>query len=138
KNFYANVPPYNAVRINSQRFSSDTGNGLVNLTFGRALGYTEADVTQSVTGAFINRYFQVELDVTDSYLCNVDDAADAAVALLNYLAPTSYLNGQGKGTPGDWIGLDAFTGAPQQVSPMKNVAWKYDEILNGTGANDGW
>jgi hypothetical protein len=138
KVFNANTQPYNSVRINSQRFSSDTGNGLVNLTFGRALGYTEADVTQTVTGAFINRYFQVEFDVTDSYLCNVDDGADAAVALLNYLAPTSYAAGLGNGTPGDWIGLDAFTGNPQQVSAMMNVAWKYNTILNGTGAGDAW
>jgi Flp pilus assembly protein TadG len=138
KAFSAGTQPYNGVRVTSQRFSSDSGNGLINLTFGAALGYTEADVTQSVTGAFINRYFQVELDVTDSYLCNVDDSATAAVDLLNYLAPTSYSLGLGKGTPGDWIGLDVFTGEPQQVSAMKNVAYKYNEILNGVGLNDGW
>jgi Flp pilus assembly protein TadG len=75
--------PYNSVRVNSQRFSSDSGNGLINLTFGRALGYTEADVTQQVTGAFANRFFQIELDITDSYLCYINDAADAAVAFLD-------------------------------------------------------
>jgi Flp pilus assembly protein TadG len=139
KTFSSGTQPYNAVRINSQRFSSDTGGGLVNLTFGRALGYTEADVTQTVTGAFINRYFQVEFDVTDSYLCDVDKGSDAAVTLLKYLCPVSYGGGcLGKGTPGDWIGLDVFTGNPQQLNAMKNIAWKYNEILNGTGLNDGW
>jgi hypothetical protein len=118
------VAPYNAIRINSQRFSSDTGDGLINLTFGRALGYTEADVTQSVTSAFVNRYFQIEMDVTDSYLCDLNGAADAAVDFLEWLAKPSVAHG----TPGDWIALDAFTGVAQQVTAMKNALWKYDEI----------
>jgi Flp pilus assembly protein TadG len=122
----SNVAPYNAVRINSQRFSSDSGDGLVNLTFGAALGYSEADVTQSVTTAFVNRYFQIEMDVTDSYLCDLDNATTAATDFLTWLAAP----GTGTGTPGDWIGLDAFTGAAREVTPMKNAFWKYQEILD--------
>jgi hypothetical protein len=120
----SNVAPYNAVRINSQRFSSDSGDGLVNLTFGAALGYTEADVTQSVTTAFVNRYFQIEMDVTDSYLCDLDAATTAAVDFLDWLAKPSVAHG----TAGDWIALDAFTGAAQEVTPMRNALWKYDSI----------
>ncbi|HVU50031.1 MAG TPA: pilus assembly protein TadG-related protein [Polyangia bacterium] len=124
---------YNAVKINSQRFDSDTGGALVNLTFGRALGYTEADVTQSVTTAFQSRFFQIELDITDSYLCYIDNAADAAVSFLDYLGlPTDP-----HGTQGDMVGLDVFAGITQPVTTMKNVFANYATIRDDSSKTHG-
>jgi Flp pilus assembly protein TadG len=126
KVFTAGGTPSTAVQINSQRFSSDDADGLVSLTFGKALGYTESDVTQSVQSAFINRYFQVEVDITDSWICDINNAADAAVSLLTYLNdPTNKA-----GTPGDWIGLDTFTGSALQMSPLMNLRYNYDKNYN--------
>ena len=133
KTFTPNAAYSNAVRINSQRFDSDSGGALVNLTFGRALGYTEADVTQSVLTAFQSRYFQIELDVTDSYLCDIDGAADAAVSFLDFLGKP----GDTHGTQGDMIGLDVFTGSPQVVTPMKNVFMNYAAIRDDSSKSHG-
>jgi len=135
KVFTANSAPYTAVQINSQRFSSDDPNGLVSLTFGRALGYTEADYTNAVQSAFVNRYFQLEVDITDSYICDINNAADAAVALLDYLGDPT----QKVGTPGDWIGLDTFTGSALQMTPLMNLRynWKSNANIRNTWARDG-
>jgi Flp pilus assembly protein TadG len=130
KTFTSNGTPPNGVQIQSQRFSSDDADPLVSLTFGKALGYTEADYTQTVTSAFKNRYFQLQVDITDSWLCDINQAADAAVALLDHL------KGSG-GSMGDWIGLDVFTAAATQLTPLKNVKYYYANPP-GAGIHDIW
>jgi hypothetical protein len=126
KAFVAGSQPYTAVRIKSQSFSSDDPNGLIHLTFAPALGYKESDVSQSVTGAFSNRYFMIEMDITDSYICDINNAADAATTFLDYLYGTNGYTMHG--TRGDWTALDTFTGTAVPLTDWMNIMWKYNTI----------
>ena len=123
KVFTAGGSPTTAVQVTGSKTTSGDGDGLVNLTFGRALGFSTANVTQSATAAYINRYFQLELQASDDWICDIDNAADAAVDLLNFLNGNS-------GSQGDWIGLDEFTGRTQQISALMNVRTNYSTIFN--------
>ncbi len=126
KAFVAGNQPYTAVQIKAQSLSSDDPSGLIHLTFAPALGYKEADVTQSVTGAFSNRYFMIEMDTTDSYICDIDNAADAATTFLDYLYGTNGYTMHG--TRGDWTALDTFTGTAVPLTDWNNIMWKYNTI----------
>jgi putative Flp pilus-assembly TadE/G-like protein len=121
KTFTAGTTPATAVQVVGHTVSG--GDGFVNYTFGRIFGLTDANVTQNATAASMNRYFQVELQTSDDWLCEIDNAASAAVQLLTYLNGSS-------GYQGDWIGLDVFTGVSKQFSPLMNVRQNYN-----TGAN---
>ncbi len=121
KTFTAGTTPATAVQVVGHTVSG--GDGFVNYTFGRIFGLTDANVTQNATAASMNRYFQIELETSDGWLCEIDNAASAAVQLLTYLnSPSGY--------QGDWIGLDVFTGMSKQFSPLMNVRQNYN-----TGAN---
>jgi Flp pilus assembly protein TadG len=122
KTFVTGAAPATAVKVTGQK--TTYGDGLVKLTFGRVFGFTDANVTQAATAAYINRYFQVELQASDDWLCEIDNAADAAVDLLDYL------NGPA-GSQGDWIGLDEFTGRTQEITALMNVRTNYN-----TGPNN--
>jgi Putative Flp pilus-assembly TadE/G-like len=126
KAFVAGSQPYTAVQIKSQSFNSDDPNGLIHLTFAPSLGYKESDVSQSVTGAFSNRYFMVEMDVTDSYICDIDNAADAATTFLDYLYGSNGYTMHG--TRGDWTALDTFTGTAVPLTDWMNIMWKHATI----------
>jgi hypothetical protein len=138
KTFSAGASPTRAVQIVGSRL--DNASGKVGLTFGRALGVAAANVQHSVTSTFTARYFQVEMQVADDYLCDIDNAADAAIQLLDYL------NGPG-GTPADWIGLDLFTGKTSQMTAMLNIrdnyalniypVWKPNNTTLGIKQKDG-
>jgi Flp pilus assembly protein TadG len=117
--FAAEVTPYTAVKINGIRDVSD-GNGYVDLTFGRALGYSEISVTEDTIGAFANRNFVIELDITPSYICQIDDAVRAALAMLDNLHDQKIA--------GDRISLDVFTGEANEFTPFKNIHANYDWI----------
>lgn len=120
-----------AVQISGKNYATDSGTGLVNLTFGRALGYSESSGTRAVMSAFSNRYFQVQLDITDSYLCDIDNAVDSAVAFLDFLDDPK------TGSPGDWIGLDVFTGRTKEITPMMNVQQHHDADIKPKWSRDG-
>lgn len=120
KTFTAGGSPATAIQITGQK--TTVGDGLVHLTFGTALGMGTANVQQSATAAYTNRYFQVELQASDDWMCEIDNAADAAVSLLNYLNGIT-------GFPGDWIGLDEFTGRTQEITSLMNVRTNYSSIL---------
>jgi hypothetical protein len=114
KAFVAGGSPPTAVQVTGAR----TSNGLVQLTFGRTLGYATANTTQTATAAYINRYFQLELQISDDWICDIDNAADAAVTFLQFL------NGPG-GSQGDWIGLDVFTGNTKTMTNQMNIRTRY-------------
>jgi Flp pilus assembly protein TadG len=120
KTFTAGGSPATAVQITGKK--TTVGDGMVQLTFGRTLGMGEANVQQSATAAYQNRYFQIELQASDDWICEIDNAADAAVSLLDYLNGIT-------GFPGDWIGLDEFTGRTQEISSLSNVRTNYSSIL---------
>lgn len=116
KTFTSGGTPTRAVQIVGSKL--DNASGKVGLTFGRMLNQATANVSHSVTGTFTARYFQVEMQISDDYICDIDNAADAAIQLLQYL------NGAG-GTPSDWIGLDLFTGKTTEMTAMLNVRQNY-------------
>jgi Flp pilus assembly protein TadG len=116
KSFSAGGTPTRAVQIVPA--GTDLSSGKVNLAFGRVFNRTSLSLRPSVTGTFTARYFQVEMQISDDYICDIDNAADAAIQLLDYL------NGPG-GTPSDWIGLDLFTGMTTPMTPMLNIRANY-------------
>jgi Putative Tad-like Flp pilus-assembly len=113
KTYVAGGSPANAVQVVGQNLSG--GDGKVQMTFGRVLGQNEANVTQTATAAYLNRYFQLQLQISDDWLCDIDNAADAAVSLLDYLHSTA------NNSQGDQIGLDEFTGRTQMLSALAAV-----------------
>jgi Flp pilus assembly protein TadG len=140
KTFVPGGTPTRGVQITGSTL--DTPTGALQTTFGHVRGVLQLNVTHSVTATYTPRYFQVELQVSDDYICDIDNAADAAVSLLNYLYDG------GGGTPADWIGLDVFTGSTKELSMMWNIRqnytanilprWKRDaSTLSPTQANGG-
>jgi hypothetical protein len=116
---FAATTPYTAVKINGVRDVSDTG-GYVNLTFGRVLGYSATSTTEDTIGAFANRNFMIEMDVTPSYVCTIDAAVNADLALLLQL--------KNQNIGGDRISLDIFAGAVQQLTDFMNIRDNYNAI----------
>jgi Flp pilus assembly protein TadG len=112
--------PITAVKIAGIRETSDTNDGYVNLTFGKALGFSETSVTEDTIGAFSDRYFMVEMDITPSYICDIDNAVVADLALLDDL----YARKIG----GDQISLDVFTGMSTELTPFMNIRTRHDDI----------
>ena len=113
--------PYTAVKINGIRDVSDTG-GYVNLTFGRVLGFTSSSTTEDTIGAFANRNFLIEMDVTPSYICTIDAAVNADLTLLQQL--------KDQNVGGDRISLDVFAGVSSQVTDFMNVRDRYPDIYS--------
>jgi Flp pilus assembly protein TadG len=120
KSFAAGSIPYTAVKINGVRETSASNDGYVQLTFGRALGYSESSVTEDTIGAFANRNFMIEMDITPSYICDIDVGVQAAVDLLNELHT--------KNIGGDRISLDVFTGKAVERTGFLNIRDNYDAI----------
>jgi Flp pilus assembly protein TadG len=119
KTFNTGGTPATAVQVVGHTVSG--GDGFVNLTFGRIFGTADAYVTENATAASMNRYFQIELQTSDDWICEIDNAASAAVQL------GAYLNGP-NGYQGDWIGLDVFTGVSRPMTALMNVRqhWALD------------
>lgn len=130
KSFTQGATPATAVKINGVRESSTTNDGYIKLTFGRVLGYTESSITSDVMGAFVNRNFVIELDITPSYICDIDDAVKATLALLDDL--------HGKNVGGDRISMDLFTGKATEFTAFKNIrddyTWIRDKWNGGGGS----
>jgi Flp pilus assembly protein TadG len=118
KSFTATTP-YTAVKIKGVRDVSDTG-GYVDLTFGRVLGYSATSTTEDTIGAFANRNFMIEMDITPSYVCTIDNAVQADLALLDQLHTQNI--------GGDRISLDVFTGQATQLTDFLNIRDNYNTI----------
>jgi Ca-activated chloride channel family protein len=116
---FSATSPYTAVKIKGIRDVSGTG-GYVDLTFGRALGYTSAAMTEDTIGAFANRNFMIEMDITPSYICTIDAAVQADLSLLDQLHTQN--------VGGDRISLDVFTGQATQVNDFLNIRTNYMTI----------
>jgi Flp pilus assembly protein TadG len=112
--------PVTAVKIKAVRESSSTDDGYVQLTFGKALGYTESSVTQDTIGSFVDRNFMVEFDITPSYICNIDNAVKAVLNMLSDL--------HDRNIGGDQISLDVFTGKAVEFTPFQNIRALYPTI----------
>jgi Flp pilus assembly protein TadG len=118
--FLANTLPANAVTVNGRRSDPTASDGSVSLAFGRVLGFSEANVTRSSVGAFRIRDLVIEMDVTGSFLDNMDNAVRANVAMLDYM--------QSLNIPSDQIGLDVFVGKAQEVTRLQNLKNSYNAI----------
>jgi Flp pilus assembly protein TadG len=116
---FSATTPYTAVKIKGVRDVSGTGS-YVDLTFGRALGYTSAAMTEDTIGAFANRNFMIEMDITPSYVCTIDAAVQADLALLDQL--------HAQNVGGDRISLDVFTGLATQINDFSNIRANYMTI----------
>lgn len=112
KTYVAGANPATAVQITGAKISG--GNGYIQATFGRIFGIADMNVSRTAMAAFANRYFQVQLQVSDDWICDIDNAAAGAVAFLDFLV------GPG-GSQTDWIGLDTFTGMTRTLTPQMNV-----------------
>jgi Flp pilus assembly protein TadG len=116
---FATTTPYTAVKINGIRDVSGTG-GYVDLTFGRVLGYSSAATTEDTIGAFANRNFMIEMDITPSYVCTIDAAVQADLSLLDQLHTQN--------VGGDRISLDVFTGKATEFNDFLNIRNNYMAI----------
>jgi Flp pilus assembly protein TadG len=116
---FTTTTPYTAVKINGIRDVSGTG-GYVDLTFGRVLGFTSAAMTEDTIGAFANRNFMIEMDITPSYVCTIDAAVQADLSLLDQLHTQN--------VGGDRISLDVFTGRANQMNDFLNIRDNYMSI----------
>jgi Flp pilus assembly protein TadG len=116
QSFDSSGTPPTAVKINGVRQASGTNDGYVNLMFGRILGYTQSSITEDTIGAFVNRNFMVEMDITPSYICDIDNAVKADLALLDDL--------HAKNIGGDRISLDVFTGKATDIGEQSNSPYK--------------
>jgi hypothetical protein len=120
--------PKTAVKINGIRESSATNDGYVQLTFGRIFGFTESTITQDTVGSFVNRNFMIEMDITPSYICNIDNAVMADLAMLDDLHT--------RNIGGDRISLDVFTGSAVEFTPFLNIRANY-QYIHDTWAGGG-
>jgi hypothetical protein len=118
--FLANALPANAVTVNGRRSDTTASDGFVSLSFGRVLGFSQAAVGRTSVGAFRIRDLVIEMDVTGSFLNNMDNAVRADVAMLDYM--------QSLNIPSDQIGMDVFVGSALQVTPLQNLKNNYSAI----------
>ncbi|HSS39775.1 MAG TPA: pilus assembly protein TadG-related protein [Polyangia bacterium] len=119
-NFTAGVSPPNAVQINGLRSALAGADGAINLTFARALGHAAINLTDQGTAAFRIRSVVVAQDITGSFAGDIDNARDADVTLLDQLRAYQI--------PSDRIGMQLFTGAGTEWTPLTNVWTGYAAV----------
>jgi hypothetical protein len=115
--FTAGVSPPNAVQINGLRSALAGADGAINLTFARVLGHASMNLTDQGTAAFRIRSVVVAQDITGSFAGDIDNARDADVTLLDQLHAYQI--------PSDRIGMQLFTGAGTEWTPLMNVSTGY-------------
>ena len=117
--------PANAVTVNGRRSDPTASDGSVSLSFGRVMGFTEADVSRRSTGAFRIRDLVLEMDITGSFIVDpaggykvdFDNAVAAVVGMLDYMASLNI--------PSDQIGMDLFVGKAQELTKLQNLKNNY-------------
>ncbi|HEY2901433.1 MAG TPA: pilus assembly protein TadG-related protein [Polyangia bacterium] len=123
KSFTAGAGKTNAVTINGRRADTTASDGNVSLSFGRAIGFTQANVARTSIGAFRSRYTMFEADITGSFLtvsCGLDDAIAADLQFLDALYNAGVVN--------DKIGLDVFTGMAKSFTPLQTLSANYGSM----------
>jgi hypothetical protein len=120
KIFTPGVSPPNAVQINGLRSALAGADGAINLTFARALGHATMNLTDQGTAAYRIRSIVVAQDITGSFADNIDNARDADLTLLDQMHAYQI--------PSDQIGMQVFTGAGTEWTPLTNVSTGYAAV----------
>ena len=128
-NSFSQTSPFNAVSVNARRSDTTASDGFVSLSFGRAMGFTQANVARTSIGAFRTRDMIIEMDVTGSFILDngcfnndIDYAISADVNMLDYMS--------GLSTPSDQIGMDVFVGNAVEFTKLQNLQKNYSAIRN--------
>ncbi|MBM4364607.1 MAG: VWA domain-containing protein [Deltaproteobacteria bacterium] len=109
----------NAVRVRADR-SEAVPDGPVALLLGPMFEFDSADVAADAVGAFRSRDVMLVLDVTGSFLEEMNDAAAAVVLFLDEM--------NSRRLPNDRIGLNTFTGGSQMVTTLREIDGNYSSI----------
>lgn len=120
KTFTAGVSPPNAVQINGLRSALAGADGAINLAFARVIGHASMNLTDQGTAAYRIRSVVVAQDITGSFADDIDNACAADVTLLDQMH--SYR------IPSDRIGMQLFTGAGTEWTPLTNVSTGYAAV----------
>lgn len=119
RSFDSGSPYSNAVQVNGQR-TLKAVDGPIGLYFAKAIGFDHIDAVKHGTGAMRPRNIVVAQDITGSFHAAIDTAAVADVALLDSIHQFDL--------PSDRVGMQLFTGASQEFTPLKYVHTDYAAI----------
>lgn len=117
----------NAVRVQADRNDGEV-DGPINLLMGPLFGHTDVGARATAIGAFRSRDVMVTLDVTGSFIEEMNEANKAVTAFLD----TMYA----RRLPNDRIGLNTFTGGSTMVTTLREVDTNYTAI-RGVWRGDG-
>lgn len=109
----------NAVRVRADRNAS-VPDGPVALLLGPLFEYDSVNVAAEAVGAFRSRDVMLTLDVTGSFVEEMNDAAAAVVLFLDEMNT--------RRLPNDRIGLNTFTGGSQMVTTLREIDGNYSAI----------
>ncbi len=109
----------NAVRVRADR-SATVPDGPVALLLGPLFEYDTVNVAAEAVGAFRSRDVMLTLDVTGSFLEEINDAVAATVLFLDEMNT--------RRLPNDRIGLNTFTGGSQMVTTLREIEGNYTSI----------
>ncbi|HVY37708.1 MAG TPA: TadG family pilus assembly protein [Polyangia bacterium] len=118
--FTAGMSPPNAVQVDGERSAVAGADGAINTTFARVLGKSRMNLSDRGTAAFRIRSIVIAQDITMSFTSSIDDAGRADVALLDQLEAFH--------SPADRIGMQMFTGAGTEWTPLTNVSTGYASV----------
>ena len=117
----------NAVRVEADRNDGEL-DGPINLFLGPLFGQEDVSARATAIGAFRSRDVMVVLDVTGSFIQEINDANAAVTAFLD----TMYA----RRLPNDRVGLNTFTGGSTMVTTLREVESNYSAI-RGVWRGDG-
>lgn len=109
----------NAVRVQADRNDGEM-DGPIKLLMGPLFGHPDVGARATAIGAFRSRDVMVTLDVTGSFIEEMDEANKAVTAFLD----TMYA----RRLPNDRIGLNTFTGGSTMVTTLREVDSNYAAI----------
>ncbi len=117
--FTAGSAVTNAVRVRADRNASQA-DGPIALLLGPLFNQDSVGASAAAVGAFRSRDVMVTLDVTGSFLQEMDDAVAAVVGFLDEMNT--------RRLPNDRIGLNTFTGGSVMVSNIGEIESSYSAI----------
>jgi hypothetical protein len=117
----------NAVRVRADRNDGEV-DGPIRLLVGPLFGRDDVGAQATAIGAFRSRDVMLTLDVTGSFIEEMNDANKAVTAFLD----TMYT----RRLPNDRIGLNTFTGGSSMVTTIREVEGNYTAI-RGVWYGDG-
>ena len=117
--FTAGSAVTNAVRVRADRNASQA-DGPIALLLGPLFNHDNVGASAAAVGAFRSRDVMVTLDVTGSFLQEMNDAVAAVVGFLDEMNT--------RRLPNDRIGLNTFTGGSVMVSNVSEIEYNYSTI----------